>query len=230
MENHLSSAMRKLQASISPAREDEQGWMQQRFLFDPVPWQSNELKQHQTRTSLQQIQQAVWNDEVLSIDLQMFPLGELNDFQIEPYSLVSKDHHWYVIGRRNGNMQPYLLEEILAVKRLGATFERDRSFDLQSFWTQWLALRQAARGFYAVTVQVSDRHWPGISRHLSRYVTDAGWVDQNQNRTVQLNFINLPEARSQLLALGGAVKILNPEPLRLSVQDFALQIAARYCA
>jgi predicted DNA-binding transcriptional regulator YafY len=230
MENQLSSAMRKLQASISPAREDEQGWMQQRFLFDPVPWQRDDSKHHQQRSRLQQIQQAVWHDQVLSIDLQMFPQGELNDFEIEPYSLVSKDHHWYVIGRRNGNIQPYLLEEILAVRSLEKTFKRDSSFDLQSFWTQWLALRQAARGQYSVTIQVSDKDWMVISRYLSQFVVETGCVDQGKNRTVRLNFMNLPEARGHLLALGGAVKILNPEPLRLSVQDFALQITAGYCA
>ena len=53
--------------------------------------------------------------------------------------------------------------------------------------------------------------------------TDAeGW------QTVVLKFEYLEEARAKLLGLGGAVEVLEPLALRLSMADFATQIRKIY--
>jgi predicted DNA-binding transcriptional regulator YafY len=45
---------------------------------------------------------------------------------------------------------------------------------------------------------------------------------------VTLPFEGLVEARSRLLGYGRAVEVLQPEALRLSLSDFARQIATLY--
>ena len=45
---------------------------------------------------------------------------------------------------------------------------------------------------------------------------------------VTLAYPDLPTARTHLLGLGGSVEVLTPPALRLSMQDYARQIAALY--
>jgi len=47
-------------------------------------------------------------------------------------------------------------------------------------------------------------------------------------RTLTLISDSLVDARRQLLGLGVAVEVLSPEPLRLSLVDFAQQIVRHY--
>jgi predicted DNA-binding transcriptional regulator YafY len=49
-----------------------------------------------------------------------------------------------------------------------------------------------------------------------------GWV------MLELVFDSFEQARSRMLSFGGAVEVLEPEHLRLSVLDFAQQTIARY--
>jgi hypothetical protein len=47
---------------------------------------------------------------------------------------------------------------------------------------------------------------------------------------LNLSFESLYAARERILACGGGVEVLEPEPLRQSVADFARQTAALYDA
>jgi hypothetical protein len=49
-----------------------------------------------------------------------------------------------------------------------------------------------------------------------------GWA------TIEWAFEDLAQARSRLLALGGAVEVLEPLPLRRAMADYGRQIAGRY--
>jgi predicted DNA-binding transcriptional regulator YafY len=45
-----------------------------------------------------------------------------------------------------------------------------------------------------------------------------------------MSFVEFESAQARLLAWGGATEVLDPEALRLSLQDYAAQIAQRYAA
>jgi predicted DNA-binding transcriptional regulator YafY len=45
---------------------------------------------------------------------------------------------------------------------------------------------------------------------------------------VEMTFDHFEHARSALLAFGGAVEVIEPEALRLSIADFARRIAKTY--
>ena len=46
--------------------------------------------------------------------------------------------------------------------------------------------------------------------------------------TIDILFDSLEGARKRLLAFGGAVEVLEPQALRLTMQDYAEQILSRY--
>ena len=45
---------------------------------------------------------------------------------------------------------------------------------------------------------------------------------------LKLSFSSLEEARGEILMFGGGIKVIAPEALRLSVHDFAEQVASKY--
>jgi hypothetical protein len=83
-----------------------------------------------------------------------------------------------------------------------------------------------------VTVRVSAE----IQQYLSNVFVDAIVKKNGEGEeahevdwsTWQLVFRSFDEARGRILALGGAVEVVEPLPLKLSVIDFAQQIAGLY--
>jgi hypothetical protein len=62
----------------------------------------------------------------------------------------------------------------------------------------------------------------GDETHGAGLADDPGWI------TMTIIFESLEDARQRILGCGGAVEVLAPPALRLSVSDFAEQIASLY--
>ena len=111
-------------------------------------------------------------------------------------------------------------------------FERPTDFDLAAFWKAWCAAYEENRPHYAVTVRVA----PALIHYLPQYFGERirdtiaqaeppdaeGWI------TLTLPFETMWDARERILGFGKAVEVLEPEPLRKSVIDFATQIVTFY--
>jgi len=66
---------------------------------------------------------------------------------------------------------------------------------------------------------ISPGAWGSASRRRSQ---------KRALRTLRLDFEHFERARSRLLGLGRAVEVLEPEPLRLSLLDYARQVVNLY--
>jgi hypothetical protein len=89
-------------------------------------------------------------------------------------------------------------------------FERPPDFDLATFWASYCAAFERSRPSYPVQVRVAPQLIPLLPRYFGAYVE------------------SLFEARARLLTLGGAVEVLEPEALRMSIADYAHQITLLY--
>jgi hypothetical protein len=73
---------------------------------------------------------------------------------------------------------------------------------------------------------------PAAYRELSLFFGDIHRevINADDGEWVHLNvwFDSLYAARTAILGLGGAVEVIEPEALRLSIADFAAQIVRRY--
>jgi hypothetical protein len=71
-----------------------------------------------------------------------------------------------------------------------------------------------------------------LADRLARFGIEAGAEgrrDEGDGRiTLRGSCESFDDARARVLALGGAVEVIEPEPLRRSVIDYAEQIAKRY--
>jgi predicted DNA-binding transcriptional regulator YafY len=234
MSGRLKAAMRKLAAALPEIRRDDEARVRQRFHLDASWWfQGQEPIPH-----LSTVYDAVWLDRRLYIRYRL-PLGQRVDVEqvIDPYGLVAKASVWYVVYGVQGRIRARRLSRLLDARMLQETFQRPVDFDLSAFWEAWCAEYESGRPVYTVRVRVAPQLAPELAWHLGQGVRgptvegreievvlpdEEGWVK------VELAFESLEQARGQLLALGGAVEVLAPEALRLTMADYGRQIVKRY--
>lgn len=215
------NALRKLQASLSQAQSHEGNFVAQRFLFDPSHSETI-FTAPDSRSVLENLQHAIWNDHTADIQIQyMFRPGKIN-LTIAPYALVLKENRWYLVYQRSQSYRILTLAEITKVKVLTERFERDERFELSSVWANWIRYQQDQAHHYPVTLQVKDNAMPGFTSYLGRNIIHVH-PENNSWQQVDCAFDRLEDARHKLLPLGGAIRILAPKPLRLTMMDYAAQ-------
>jgi predicted DNA-binding transcriptional regulator YafY len=124
------------------------------------------------------------------------------------------------------------VSQIVDVQITDERFERPADFDLATFWEQWCARQEENRPSYLVTARVSPVIIPFLPHYFGEpihaVIAQAGPPDAEGWITLTLPFETVRAARERILSFGGAVEVLEPEPLRKSIIDFAMQIVAFY--
>ena len=217
--------MLKLAASLPTARKDVERDVRSRLYLDPDPWHAS----RETIPTLSTLRQAVWENRWLRATLlrvRQVPV----EHEIAPHALVAKARTWYVVWRRrDGRLRVDRASNVLEARLLDETFVRPPDFDLEAFWAAWAADYEAGRSFFPVTLRVTSRALPELNHDLGRHIrsggevgAESGWIE------LEMTFDYFEHARSALLAYGGAVEVLEPDALRLSIADYAQQIVHQY--
>ncbi|MBN1812089.1 MAG: YafY family transcriptional regulator [Anaerolineae bacterium] len=231
MSQELRTALRKLAAALPDDQRQDEIRVRQRIHLDWSDWSRGE----EATPHLQTIHRAVWEDRRLHLAHREFvgPQGfERFERLVDPYGLVAKAGRWYLVCAGEERLRVYRVSRILDAHITDEHFERPPDFDLTAFWELWCTGREESRPAYSVTVRVS----PGLAVFLPLHFgdrireaiaqaelpDDKGWI------TLTLPFETFEEARGRILGFGKAVEVIEPEPLRLSVIDFARQIVEFY--
>jgi predicted DNA-binding transcriptional regulator YafY len=225
----VRAAQLKLAAALPAPWHEDEARARQRVHLDATWWAEGETLTPHLRT----LYGAVWESRRLRLCYrQRFePRGYLMlDHVVEPYGLVAKASRWHLVAAREGRMRVYIAAQVAEATALEG-FARAPEFDLAAFWRGWCAEAERHRSDFVAVVRLC----PELALHAERELgsaaaaavataprDDAGWV------SVALSFESLEAARGRLLALGGAVEVLEPSALRLSLADYAAQALARY--
>ncbi len=226
----LKAALLKLSAALPAARRRDEGHVRQRIYLDWVGWHQPE----EPVPYLQAIHQAVWQDRRLHITYPLEIVSYVKQFErlVDPYGLVAKAGVWYLVCAGDGRMRVLRVSQILDVHIASERFQRPADFDLATFWDQWCARQEESRPFYPVTARVSPNIVPLLPHYFGERIhtaiAQAGLPDAAGWITLTLPFETASAARERILGFGGAVEVLEPEPLRKSVIDYAMQIVAFY--
>jgi predicted DNA-binding transcriptional regulator YafY len=226
----LKAALRKLTAALPAARRSDEERVRQRIYLD---WSGRDQPEEPV-PHLRTMQQAVWQDRKLHLTyrLQLGPHIEQFEWLVNPYGLVAQAGVWHLVYARTGQIYVHRVSRVLGARIAAEYFERSADFDLAAFWKAWCAEHKENRPHYPVTARVS----PALIHYLSQYfgerirdeIARAGPPDTEGWITLTLPFETIWDARERILGFGRAVEVLEPEPLRESVIDFAAQIVALY--
>lgn len=223
----FKTALLKLSAALPDSSRPEQELARQRILLDSSWW----FQSGEDVPCLKTVQQALWQERPLRLQVHSDFFNTRFEQEAEPYGLVAKASVWYLVYGRGGNIQVTRLSQVVTAEVQPGTFARPKDFDLAVFWEQWCAEFES-QAPYVARVRISPAVLPVLQYYLEERVRhvmvshgepDAGgWV------TLDLPFESFVTARTRLLGLGCAVEVLEPEPLRKSLVDFAEQIVGFY--
>jgi predicted DNA-binding transcriptional regulator YafY len=223
----LKTALLKLSAALP---HDQRGVViqtQQRIYLDPTTWTSIE----QASIHLGVIHQALWQDRMLRIVYE----GSFNthiELVTAPLGLVSKLNLWYLMGETEGYLRVVRVKDIIEVDIMEEEFQRDENFNLVNAWMEWCRVYEGRRPIFSVKVKISAQ----LVNQLSMYLGESGRYEiletdshvESDWTVATIFYENFFRARESILSMGRAVEVLEPEALKLSVIDFAMQIVDYY--
>jgi predicted DNA-binding transcriptional regulator YafY len=222
----LKAALLKLSASLPDSRRSDEVRARQRIHLDSSWWFQTE----ETVPCLQTLQQAIWADRLVRLKFRTFLERQVEQVVV-PYGLVAKANLWHLVYDWEGKIRVMRVSQVIEAELLTETFVRPAEFELVTFWEQWCAYNESQPPFVA-RVRVSPGMINSLRYHLEERFRDLsakntspdpdGWV------TLDLPFESFETARTRLLGLGRAVEVLEPEPLRKSIIDYAEQIQTLY--
>lgn len=219
----LEAALRKVVATLPASRDGEESRWRQRLHLDARWWfQESEPVPH-----LPLLQEALLADEKLFLRYRL-PVGVEVERLVAPYGLVAKAGIWYLVYACAGRVRAQRVADLLAVTATDISFTRPPDFDLASFWTGWCRQREVEQTLYRVRVRISPDLLPYLPALFGVSASAAGPPDAAGWHPLTLAFNNFETARTRLLGCAGAVEVLAPAPLRLSIADFATQTVALY--
>lgn len=217
----LKAALLKLSTALPAEGRRGEAWVRQRIHLD---WSGAQGRAKEPVPHLPTLQQAVWQDRRLWLVYRTWAGPQLTRFErlVDPYGLVAHLGAWHLVCAADGRLRVYRASDLVDARLTGESFGRPADFDLAAFWAGWCAARDRDRARFMATVRFSPALVPYLSLALGAAEEPAGWL------TLTLSFDSLESARGRLLGLGAAVEVLAPPALRLSVADYAVQVAALY--
>ena len=218
-------ALLKLAATLPIARRDIEQRVRARIYLDPEPWNPSQ----EPPPSLALLRQAAWSDRWMEVTFRRVR-GIMISREIAPYGLVAKENRWYVIwSGEDRQLHVDRASAVVDAKLLGERFERPKTFDLASCWSQWSARQEDNRPMFAVEALVQGEVIPHLERELGKkHVLRFEESEHDGRVRTQLTFETFEQARDLLLGFGGSVEVVSPEALRLSIADFGEQICSTY--
>ncbi len=221
----LKAALLKLYAALPAGRWEEQDDARQRVYVDSTWWFHGDEAVPQLRA----LRDAVWNNRSITCRCEMMHRFSIR-MKLDPLGLVAKGGIWHLVSRVNGKLRVYRISQLSDVDVSDEVFQRPEGFDLPSFWTDYCVRYEQDQSLYPVTLLVKPDILGVLSIYMGQRASSACFLGAGPDgrTTVEVKFESLEAARRILLGLGNAVEVVEPGPLRESMQDYAEQILKVY--
>jgi predicted DNA-binding transcriptional regulator YafY len=221
MNKELQSALLKLTASLPNSLQQAEYDVRQRVLIDPDILAGSDKR---ASSQLADLYQAVWQDKIVRVMVQ-YGFGVEISHEILAYSLVSSGENWFLIGKLRDNFIWIELDRIKTVEVLSEIFVRDEKYNLQTYWDEWKTQMKSNLFTFKVVFLVKHSLAKNLSGSQDYQIINVGEENREKNGWVkmELAFNYFDKARDWALSYGGAVEIIEPIALRMSVVDYARQ-------
>jgi predicted DNA-binding transcriptional regulator YafY len=221
----VTAAQLKLRAALP---SQHAGRIQERFHLDTPGWYS----ETDEVPHLPALAQAVWQGTAVQVRYRRWQEPHEVGRRLEPYGIVLKAGHWYVVAQSGGALRTYRVDQILELTQLGEAFTRPADFDLGTCWRERLADFHSRLYQGEASIRISPRGMGEASQRLSeavvRAVTTDGSVDPDGWTRAVVPIESVAHAHSEFLKLGADLEVLGPAELRDMVAATARALASLY--
>ncbi|MET7639169.1 YafY family protein [Streptomyces sp. NPDC005438] len=225
----LGSALRKVMAALpdqpAPHREAAER-TSQRILIDPDRW----LSGPRATVDLDPLHHAVFADRRLRLRYQHSGDPAPRQYTVDPYGLVSKSGHWYLVADRRGRPQLFRADRVHRATVLAEPVRRRTGVELAEVWAGLRRRVEDRPVEVTVRARVRRDRLGRFRRIVGSILTgpppdeedaatpDGEWV------TVELAYPARPAVR-QLLQFGTDVRVLHPAWVRTELARMAREVA-----
>jgi predicted DNA-binding transcriptional regulator YafY len=210
----VTAAQLKLMAALPEELRDRAGRVAERFHLDAPSW----YRDADSTPHLAVVADAVWNERTIRIHYLRWAKPQEIVRVVEPYGLVFKAGRWYLVATASNATHTYRISRIFDVQLLDADFERDPSFDLESYWQQYLRGFNERRHIDHAVVRLSPDAFARLPEVAESDVVDAarrnGEADEDGWIRVTIPVEEPSQALAQLFRLAPEIEILGPQILR----------------
>ena len=222
LNRELQASILKLTSALPTPQQAQAQFARQRLHVDPRRW----FSQGGTTPWLGILQEAIWQDRRVRLLTQRSDVS-WRERIIEPYSLVSKANHWYLVGQTEAGMRVFRVSRLENVSLLVETFDRPVNFNLLTFWDEWVADFENNRPRFPVTLRLRAQILPTLEAMLGPgepldEKNEPGWLQ------CQFQFEGESEAQYILPGFGADVEVLAPKSLRVALRQLGAALATQY--
>jgi predicted DNA-binding transcriptional regulator YafY len=215
----VAAARLKVLASLPTELRARASRLVERFHLDAAGW----FQVGDTVPHLAPMAEAVWEARRMRI---RYRRGDSTvERVIEPLGLVLKAGIWYVVAVTDGDVRTYRARRIVEATPTGEPFVRPAGFDLATHWTDSITAYERATPRVSVTVRVDPRALGTLADQVGeRALRRAERLDgDDPDGWYRLRIdVDWPdEVPGRLLAVGGALEILEPAGIRERVLELA---------
>ena len=228
--NNLRSWLISSYATLNQIQADNK--LEDRIIFEEIP---------SGQTWLTCIADAMRRNHVLSITHQGFGKPEPSTFDIEPYFLKVVKRRWYVVARspyysernKEQGVKPsdvylvYALDRISDIQDTGRTFKMKKNFDVHSYFEGCCGIITSNESPQKIVLRAYNG-FADYLRTLPLHESQREIGSDDESTLFEYHLKPTFDFYQLVLAQGDQVEVLEPEPVREEVRNFAQNMLDYY--
>lgn len=228
--NNLRSWLISSYATLNQIKADNK--LEDRIIFEEIP---------SGQTWLTCIADAMRRNRVLSITHQGFGKPEPSTFEIEPYCLKVVKRRWYVVARspyysernKEQGVKPsdvylvYALDRISDIQDTGKTFKMKKNFDVHSYFEGCCGIITSNESPQKIVLRAYNG-FADYLRTLPLHESQREIGSDDESTLFEYHLKPTFDFYQLVLAQGDQVEVLEPEPVRDEMRNFAQNMLDYY--
>lgn len=228
--NNLRSWLISSYATLNQIQADNK--LEDRIIFEEIP---------SGQTWLTCIADAMRRNHVLSITHQGFGKPEPSTFDIEPYFLKVVKRRWYVVARspyysernKEQGVKPsdvylvYALDRISDIQDTGRTFKMKKNFDVHSYFEGCCGVITSNESSQKIVLRAYNG-FADYLRTLPLHESQREIGSDDESTLFEYHLKPTFDFYQLVLAQGDQVEVLEPDPVREEMRNFAQNMLDYY--
>jgi predicted DNA-binding transcriptional regulator YafY len=222
----VAAARLKVLAALPTELRGRASRLLERFHLDAAGW----FRAGEDVPHLAAIAQCVWDGQRLELDYARS--DTIVTRTLDPLGLVLKAGVWYLVAASDGQIRTYRVSRARGVEPLPEKAIRPPGFDLATYWSDSITAYERDQPRIEVTLRVrrTSTRWleDVIDAPVLAMAVEEPDPEPDSWRRIRVTLDWPREVAGRLLALGGAVEVLEPPELRAEIASLAAETVARY--
>ncbi len=214
----------KLLVSLPGTGRAEAGRIAGRFHLDTADW----YRAARPTPLLAQVARAVLDRHLIEMTYQSWTAKR--DWTVEPYGLVLKAGHWYLVAKGRGKLRSFNVADILALEVLPDQHSPPAEFDLAAWWTESArSFEKQLRPGTAILCAspLGMRRLRLLGSFAGEAVAKAKPGGKEGWHIVKLPLETIESAAPALLGIGPEIDVIEPVALRDEISRLAELVLQR---